>query len=205
MNENFNKLSESKKNTVINAALMVFSKYGYKKATADEIVKEAEISKGILFHYFGSKKGLYLYLIDYAVTVLTKSMGERDYGNGDFFEVLMRSAKKKFEIMDAFPYLFDFMIASYLDNYGGQAGQRSQKDKDALKVMRAELLEKCDATKFKDPADMEKLLDLLIWASEGFSKELLQKKSKQERKELIDRYIQSILRLKDQFYKEEYL
>ena len=33
----------------------------------NEIVKEADISKGLLFHYFKNKKGLFLYLYDYCI------------------------------------------------------------------------------------------------------------------------------------------
>ena len=52
---------------MINAALKVFAKNGYKHASTDDIVKEAGISKGLLFHYFVSKMGLYSFLLDYSV------------------------------------------------------------------------------------------------------------------------------------------
>ena len=52
MNEKFFELKKEKQDRMINAALKVFSQYGYNHASTDEIVKEAQIIKGLLFHYF---------------------------------------------------------------------------------------------------------------------------------------------------------
>ena len=51
----------------MNAALKVFSKSNYKHASTDIIIKEAGISKGLLFHYFTNKAGLYSFLYAYCV------------------------------------------------------------------------------------------------------------------------------------------
>ena len=85
MNEKFFDLKQEKQDRMINAALKIFAKNGYKHASTDEIVAEASISKGLLFHYFGSKQGLYDFLYDYSVRFLmleTKSLvpeTETDY------------------------------------------------------------------------------------------------------------------------------
>lgn len=44
---------------MINAALKVFALNGYRHASTDDIVREAAISKGLLFHYFENKLGVY--------------------------------------------------------------------------------------------------------------------------------------------------
>ena len=64
MNEKFFELTEEKQKTIINAAMSVFAENEYKKATTDDITKRASISKGLLFHYFDNKKGLYLYIYE---------------------------------------------------------------------------------------------------------------------------------------------
>ena len=45
MNQKFFDLPEEKQQRIINSALTVFSKYDYKKASTDEIVRLAGISK----------------------------------------------------------------------------------------------------------------------------------------------------------------
>lgn len=65
MYENFEKISEEKKNRIIKSALKEFAVKGYEEASTNNIVKEAGISKGMIFHYFENKKNLYLYILDY--------------------------------------------------------------------------------------------------------------------------------------------
>ena len=50
MNNKFFDLKKEKQDRMINAALKVFAIYGFNKASTDDIVKEAGISKGLLFH-----------------------------------------------------------------------------------------------------------------------------------------------------------
>ena len=70
MNEKFFDLKKEKQDRMINAALKVFAMNGYGHASTDEIVREAGISKGLLFHYFISKLGLYAFVYDYSVRYL---------------------------------------------------------------------------------------------------------------------------------------
>ena len=67
MNQKFFDLKKDKQDRMINAAMKQFYLEGYKRASTDEIVKDAKISKGLLFHYFLSKKGLYQFLCDYSI------------------------------------------------------------------------------------------------------------------------------------------
>ena len=71
MNERFFELKKEKQERMINAALKVFAEHGYYHSSTDEIVKTANISKGLLFHYFGNKIGLYSFLYDYATRSVT--------------------------------------------------------------------------------------------------------------------------------------
>ena len=60
MNHKFFDVSKEKQDRIINAALLVFAQNGYRHAGTDEVVRRACISKGLLFHYFESKLGLYV-------------------------------------------------------------------------------------------------------------------------------------------------
>lgn len=56
--------SIEKKNKIIDAGLMLFSKIGYNKATTPLIAKEAGVSTGIVYQYFKDKKDILLYAIN---------------------------------------------------------------------------------------------------------------------------------------------
>ena len=50
---------DQRKDRILEAALIEFADKGYKKASTNTIVREAGVSKGLLFHYYKSKKDLY--------------------------------------------------------------------------------------------------------------------------------------------------
>ena len=66
-------MEEEKRERLIMEALKEFSK-GYAYANMDEIVKRAGISKGLLFHYFGTKKGVFLFLLKYTLNIGKKRL-----------------------------------------------------------------------------------------------------------------------------------
>lgn len=59
----FTQLPSEKQDRILNAAYDEFISAGFQSASTNRIIKNAEISKGSLFHYFGSKEALYLFMI----------------------------------------------------------------------------------------------------------------------------------------------
>jgi AcrR family transcriptional regulator len=49
---------------LLGAALQLFARKGFESASVREIVKAAEVARPTLYHYFGSKEGLYLELVE---------------------------------------------------------------------------------------------------------------------------------------------
>ena len=85
MNEKFFDLSREKQDRMINGAIEVFAKNGYKHASTDDMVKAVEVSKGLWFHYFGSKAGLYRFVYGFSVKYVVLELAsvlnpeEKDY------------------------------------------------------------------------------------------------------------------------------
>ena len=61
MNKN---LQSDKKNNILMAAVKVLTNKGYYSSTMDDIVAESKMSKGAIYHYYSSKKEVYLAVID---------------------------------------------------------------------------------------------------------------------------------------------
>lgn len=60
----FLNLDSEKQNRILNAAINEFAEKGYENASTNEIVKDAGISKGLLFHYFKIRSNyFYFYMI----------------------------------------------------------------------------------------------------------------------------------------------
>ena len=68
--DKFLALTEEKRTTSLNAALQCFGKFGYEKASINDIAVAAHISKASVFQYFGSKKQLYIYLLEYCKKII---------------------------------------------------------------------------------------------------------------------------------------
>jgi TetR/AcrR family fatty acid metabolism transcriptional regulator len=50
----------NKRNKIINAAIEVFTEYGFHNARLDDVAKEANLGKGTLYLYFKSKEDLFM-------------------------------------------------------------------------------------------------------------------------------------------------
>ena len=57
----------SVKERIINIALEEFAQNGYQSASTNVICKKAKVSKGLLYHYYGSKENLYLSVLRYFI------------------------------------------------------------------------------------------------------------------------------------------
>lgn len=65
VSQTFLNLKEDKKQRIIDAALKEFSERSFNDASITNIVKNAKISRGSFYQYFGSKENLYEYLVSY--------------------------------------------------------------------------------------------------------------------------------------------
>ncbi len=167
MNEKFFELKKEKQDRMINAALLVFSKYGYYHASTDEIVKEANISKGLLFHYFGSKIGMYAFLYDYATrsaAVEFTTNVEKD--ETDYFELYNQVVSAKAASMAQYPYIFLFLKKADEETQPEAVAEISERREKFQRIMEA-LRERADITKFMQGVDYRKIGEVLDFTVDG--------------------------------------
>lgn len=94
----------------MNAAISVFATQGYAHASTDEIVKRAGISKGLLFHYFISKQGLYDFLYDYFSRFMRLELsGIAQRGREGFFERCIAIETARMQAMKQYPFIQCFL------------------------------------------------------------------------------------------------
>ncbi len=113
MNAKFFDLKKEKQDRMINAALKVFALHGYRHASTDDIVREAAISKGLLFHYFENKPGVYSFVYDYSVRYMTLELKATvNAGETDLFELVKQTECAKMHAMRGYPYMQQFLNRS---------------------------------------------------------------------------------------------
>ncbi|KFZ26508.1 MAG: HTH-type transcriptional regulator BetI [Candidatus Izimaplasma bacterium HR2] len=95
---------DQRKDRILEAALIEFSDKGYKKASTNTIVREAGVSKGLLFHYYKSKKDLYILLFSYANKVIEDEIyAEVNFADRDVLNRLYQSTITNIEAYDRHP------------------------------------------------------------------------------------------------------
>lgn len=110
MNEKFFDLKKEKQDRMINAALKIFGMRGYQFASTDDIVKEAGISKGLLFHYFGSKAGVYTFLYDYSARFMSMEIKAAvDTEETDFFVLHRQIETGRLQVLKNYPCMQLFL------------------------------------------------------------------------------------------------
>lgn len=110
MNAKFFDLKQEKQDRMVNAALKIFALNGYGHASTDDIVKEARISKGLLFHYFDSKIGVYSFIHDYSVKYITLELSSAiDPSETSYFELLRQIEAAKMQVLKNHPYMYMFL------------------------------------------------------------------------------------------------
>jgi len=101
--ETFHHLPPYKQKTIIDKSIELFSKASFADVSTDLITQEAGISKGLLFHYFGSKKNFYLYLLEYAIKLLTENGEPETFENKGFYEILFENMDRKIRLVTDHP------------------------------------------------------------------------------------------------------
>lgn len=173
MNEKFFDLKKEKQDRMINAALKIFALNGYRHASTDDIVVEAGISKGLLFHYFGSKLGLYAFLYDYCVRFISLELKNIvSDKESDYFVIMKGFEAAKYGALRNYPYMQMFIDNSQNENaeeaLNITSGMRSE-----LQDVYDNLLNQVNADLFKPGIDPAAVHSMLSYTVRGIMNEQL--------------------------------
>lgn len=203
--EKFFSLPQEKQNMIIDAALRTFGANDYKKASISDIAAAAGISKAMVFHYFGTKKALYLYLINLCGTIMMTEVNEKfDNSINDFFDRIKMSSDIEISVMKRHAAIPSFLTSMYFEN--------DEEVKDDIKAVLAGgedfrnkiAFDGMDISKFKEGVDVKLLMKMLVWMAEGYTKHLSDNKEINF-DAMMEEFNACLDMLKSNLYKEEYL
>jgi AcrR family transcriptional regulator len=202
--EKFFSLPEEKQTAIIDAALSTFGTNGYKKASINDIAAAAGISKAMVFHYFGTKKALYMYLVEMTGSMIIKEVNEKfDNSVTDFFERIIQASNIEIAVMKKHPAIISFLNSVYFEE--------NDEVKDDLKALfeqgesfRSKIaFDGMDTSKFKERIDLKLVMKMLMWMADGFMNNF--KNSNETNFEaLCNEFYECMDLLKNNLYKEEY-
>lgn len=197
--EKFLALTEKKRNTIINSALLCFGKYGYEKASINDIASGSGISKASIFQYFGNKKALYNYLIDYSTSQM-KSAYNLDKLNecDDFFDKVLLASEMKVENLKRHPNIAQFIIQVMRER---EQSEFMLDKEDWQPFVEQMIMREEDFKKFKNEDYANTVFKTLMLLAQGMSMSF----EEGNYDEIMKEFENILNMLKDNLYKEEYL
>ena len=204
MSKNAN-ISEDKMEAIINASIEEFAKYEYKHAILENIANNANISKSLLLYHFQNKKNLYLYVYEYVYEYIGKIIADSDFFKiTDFFELMEYSFYEKLEMMEKYKSIFDFLIQGYFDE-SEVVKEIVNNYKNKKQIDIRSYFKNIDTTKFKDDVNMQDIIEMITYTSEGYLQSRKNMKIKIDKEDMINQYSKWMNMFKQISYKEEYL
>ena len=171
MNAKFFDLKKEKQDRMINAALKIFALRGYRHASTDDIVKEAAISKGLLFHYFGSKLGVYTFVYDYSVKYMNLELNTcLDAAQKDLFEVIKLRELARMHAMRGYPYMQQFLNRSVTEEEA-EAIEATAEQRKVWREKNEEILAQIDFERMPHGVDGQKIFKMFDYTITGMMTE----------------------------------
>ncbi|MDR2196852.1 MAG: TetR/AcrR family transcriptional regulator [Coriobacteriales bacterium] len=170
----FRAIDPEKQQRIIDAALEEFANRDYASASTNAIVKRADISKGLLFHYFGDKQGLYLYLLDHITQEhYAEAAAGIDPACDDIFAIMQKSIEAKLDVTPHDLLATRLYMRAMTDDLPARArafvSQMTGAAYDTFALMVALL----DEDRLRTGLDRDMVVCTINWASEGLVNHLL--------------------------------
>lgn len=153
------------------AAMKEFARNGFEKASTNEIIQEARISKGSLFVYFHSKKELYLFLLEYVAGVIARIYDEVDMNETDLFNRLRDIGLAKLKIYRKYPYAFLFLKAVANEDATEVKTEIDHTGQSLIGEGFGKIYDHIDLTKFRDDIDIRKTINIINWVMLNFAEQ----------------------------------
>lgn len=171
MNEKFFDLSREKQDRMINGAIEIFAKNGYKHASTDDMVKAVGVSKGLWFHYFGSKEGIYIFVYDYCVKYMLLELSTIvNDAEKDYFELMKQIAKTKAKVGRSYPYLTIFLEEAEHESQQELVAKTAESRQNYEERMNA-YLNSAEIETISDKVRRERIKKLLDYTVSGIIRE----------------------------------
>ena len=168
------RLPDDKRQRILDAAIREFAENGYEKASTNAIVKEAGIAKGLLFHYFDSKKGLYIFALEYAIDFyidyFLQGLGDLP---DDLLDRLVKWTTRKLKLFTEHPLMYRMGVAAMQDVPPDVKTELTKTYARTSERLMPIFLKGLDSSKLRDGIDAQKALQFVMLAFNGITEQFL--------------------------------
>ncbi|EHQ91293.1 TetR/AcrR family transcriptional regulator [Desulfosporosinus youngiae] len=163
MYDSFENLKDDKKKIILNACIHEFADKGFEQASTNRIIKEAGISKGILFHYFKNKKRLFFYVIDYCVQTMMDEFKKYPLKETkDIFQRVSEVGVIKLEIAREHPYMVKLFMKAIASTPQEMRSEIEMKYLQVSREFMPMLFENIDYSRFRSKVEPAKAIQVIM-------------------------------------------
>ncbi|WP_408006254.1 TetR/AcrR family transcriptional regulator [Pseudalkalibacillus sp. A8] len=192
MNPAFERLPDEKKKQILDACLEEFAANGFENTSTNKIIERAEISKGLLFHYFKNKKTLYLFLLERSARLVSDQVFAQLESEkaDDFFKRIKKVAILKMNFFSKHPNEYLILINGFFNT------PKELKDDIAalydriynqmMQFNAKQLFDYLHEDQLRNGLTKEFVLEYVLKVMEEFNRGLMQKYKGHEEELLID-------------------
>ncbi len=114
--ENMERSTDARE-SIVNTAREVFGRYGFKKATMDDIARAAHKGKSSLYHYFRSKEEVFQAVVDVEFRILEKEIKGAIASADDPLKKIEAYVKTRMEALNRLANFYSAFRDEYLEQY----------------------------------------------------------------------------------------
>ena len=181
------RLPEDKRWRILDAAIREFAEEGYEKASTNAIAKEAGIAKGLLFHHFGSKKDLFLWVFDYCVDhylqYFLDNLGELP---PDLLDRLIKWATLKVRTLAKDPLMYRLSVTAVQDVPDELKPDLMRRYTEVSGRLMPVFLKDIDFSRLRKGLDPQRAVQFALLALNGVAEKFLAASREQPDKGLAD-------------------
>lgn len=168
MPDNFTRIPIEEQERILEACITEFAQHGFTQASTNAIIQRAGIPKGTLFYYFGSKKALYLHVIDRAVArYMELSAQAAGDPPGDLFERLLYFGQLRLRFAQREPMLYQLFFNAFINTPPEIRAELQARfagyTQDSAQMLFANL----DRSPFREGVVVEKVVEMVMMMMEG--------------------------------------
>lgn len=164
--------AEARRAAILEAAIAELAARGFEAASTNAIAAAAGVAKGLVFHYFGSKEGLFLAAYRAVVERTTAAITGGDDLPADLFERLHAISVRKLRAFHTDPAAWQLLASALAEAPASLRGELAAINAELLAAHGPRTLAGIDASRLRPGISVAQAFETITLVAEGFERRI---------------------------------
>lgn len=168
--------TDEKRLKLLNAGLEEFAKKGYELASTNAIIQRAEVSKGLLFHHFQSKKEMYIKIAKQCIAYFFSYLRTNStFISPEPLERLRDIQEVKMKLFIEEPLIYELSVNFFINRPEELRKEIIEIEEDFNRTYFSFYFENINLSKVRQPERFEKSVRIIIESIEALTRAYIEK------------------------------